>query len=279
MTLSIPIVALLLVGPAAGAGPSPSEHARSSTAIDAVRLEVDHSALLEQQMAEAAEASARFVREDAIKALDERHGVAAVNDRGAPAVVVKLAWKDYENSVYRIEIWSGRAGASPRLVEAFEANCVNDTALAKAVIGKLGAALEQLEEPAPGDEPGEPEPDAPEPTVATPQDRQDRGSAPLGALGKAGIGVLAGGVAGVVAGGIVFAQGRQLDNPSDPGPDPTGRNFRPPGVGVMVTGGVLAVTGVALLVMDRVRARRGRSGSARVRVAPGWPSIVFTAAF
>lgn len=279
MTLSLPLVALLLTGSPAGAETSPKERTTSSPAIDAVRFEVDHSALLDQQMAEAAEASARFVREDAAKALDEHYGVAAVDDRNAPAVVVKLAWKDYENSVYRIEIWAARPGASPRLVEAFEANCINDTALAKAVIAKVGVALEQLEERAPEDEPGAPEPGDPEPAVAAPHDRQDRGSAPLGALGKAGIGLLAGGVAGLAAGGIVFSRGRQLDNPSGGRIEPEGRDFRPPGIAVMVTGGVLAATGVALLVVDRVRAGKNRRDTARVRLLPGGSSVVLTAKF
>lgn len=277
MISSLPIVALLLAGPTVGADASPTERSTSTTAVDTVRLEVDHSALLDQQMAEAAEASARFVREDGIKALDERHGIAVVDDRGAPAVVVKLSWKDYENSVYRIEISVRRPDEPLRLVEAFEANCINDTALANAVVAKLGAALAQLDEAKPV--PAEDDPGEADPAVVSPQEPKDRGSAPLGVMGKAGIGLLAGGVAGVVAGGIVFAQGRKPDNPSDPGLEPAGRDFRSPGVAVMVTGGVLAATGAVLLVVDRLRARKAGSDSARLRVLPGGPSIVLTAKF
>ncbi len=277
MISSLPIVALLLAGPAAGTGASSSERSVAAPAVDAVRLEVDHGALLDQQMPEAAEASARFVREDAVKALDERHGVAVVDDGGAPAVVVRLSWKDYENSIYRIEISARRGDGPPQSVAAFEANCINDTALADAVVAKLGAAIAQLEEPTPV--PGEDDPGQADPAVVPPQEPKDRGSAPLSVMGKAGIGVLAGGVAGLVAGGIVLAQGRKLDNPSGGLIEPEGRDFRPPGIAVMVTGGVLAATGVALLIVDRVRARRSRRDAARVRVLPGGSSVVLTAKF
>ena len=56
MILSLPIVALLLTPPTAVANTSPRERSTEHTAVDAVRFEVDHSALLDQQMAEAAEA-------------------------------------------------------------------------------------------------------------------------------------------------------------------------------------------------------------------------------
>lgn len=281
MIPSLALVALLMAGPSAVADTSPSEHAAPSTTVDAVRFEVDHGGLLDQQMVEAAEASARFVQEDAVKALGETHGVRVVDDRDAPVVVVRLSWKDYENSVYRIEILASRPGEPLRTVEALEINCINDTALSEVVVAKLGGALAELEEPKP--EPAEdapkPEPGADEPAVATPREPEDRGSVPLGAMGKAGIGLLSGGAVAVVTGGIVFAQGRKLDNPGGRIIEPQGRDFRPPGIAVMVTGGVLAATGVALLVVDRVRARRNGSNAARVRLLPGGPSVVLTAKF
>ncbi|MEM9461139.1 MAG: hypothetical protein AAGF11_43645 [Myxococcota bacterium] len=73
---------------------------------------------------------------------------------------------------------------------------------------------------------------------------------------------------GLVAGGIVFAQGRQIDNPASQLLRPEGRNYRPPGVAIMVTGGVLAAAGVALLVLDRVRARRSAPDIARLSFQP-----------
>src|SRR5690606_7474313 len=126
----------------------------------------------DQQMVEAAEASARFVQEDAIKALGETHGVRVVDDRDAPAVVARLSWKDYENSVYRIEILASRPGEPLQTGEAFDITCINDTALSEVVVAKLGAALAQLEEPKPEpaeDQPDEPDPGEPDPAVATPE--------------------------------------------------------------------------------------------------------------
>ena len=278
MILSLPIVALLLTPPTAVANTSPRERSTEHTAVDAVRFEVDHSALLDQQMAEAADASARFVREDGIKALEERHGVATVDDRNAPAVVVKLSWKDYENSVYRIEISARRPGEPLRLVEAFEANCINDTALANAVVAKLGVAVAQLEvrkaEPA-EDHPTQPDRGAEDPTVTTPKDKEDRGAAPLGAMGKAGIGLLAGGAAGVLAGGIVFAQGRKPDHSPGWALDETGRNFQPPGIALMVSGGAALVAGAILLGVDRRKARRNTSAA----IIPAPRGLVVTGHF
>ncbi|MCX4240147.1 hypothetical protein [Paraliomyxa miuraensis] len=276
MTPSLTLVALLVAGSPAGADASPSESTASSTAVDAVRFEVDHSALLDQQMAEAAEASARFVREDAVKALGEQHGVAAVDDRDAPAVVVRLSWKDYENSVYRIEILAQRPGESLGTVEAFEANCINDTALAEAVVGKLGAALAVLEEPEPQAEVGEQEPKPGPGTdhgheTAPPETPDDRPRKPLGVLGRAGIGVAVVGVGTLVSGGILFAVGERFDPSTRRVPDLDGRNFAPPGVALMVTGGAALAAGAILLLVDRTQAKQRTA--ALLLPSPGGLSI------
>lgn len=266
MIPSLSLVVLLLTGTPVGADTSPSEPAASSTAVDAVRVEIDHSGLLDKQMAEAAEASARFVREDVVAALGERHGIKAVDDRGAATVVVKLSWKDYEESVYRIEILAGRPSEPPRLVEAFEANCINDTALAEAVVSKLGVALEQLEEPAPKDDGGPPQTDPaagtgtePGHRTASPETTDEHSRRPLGVLGRAGIGVAAVGVGALVGGGILFATGERVDSPTGRGPDLQGRDFGPPGVALMATGGAALVAGAVLIVLDRTRASKRTS--------------------
>jgi len=262
LNLSAFIFTLAIAGPTAGATPAKAASASTVTSVDKVRLEVDHSGLLAQQMADAAEDSAFFVREDGAKALREQHGVDVVPDEGAPAIIVKLAWKDYEGSVYRIEIATRKPGEAAKVVESFEATCINNTALTKAVVAKLPAALEQLAVPQGA---VEPDPVEREPKSDPTQSEEQPGTVvddaervPLGPKGKAGIGLLAAGAVGVVTGGIVFAQQRQYDERDPTALDQTGRDFRPPGVGVMVGGGVVAITGAVLLILDRVQARSAR---------------------
>lgn len=283
--MNTPLALLLLsLGAAPASEPAPSRAAtvEPSAAVDRVVLEVDHGPLLQQQKASAAEKSGFFVRDDATRALRERHRVEVVDDVAAPAILVKLAWKSYEDSVYLIEVSTRRPGEAPKLVEAFEATCINNSALVEAVLAKLPAALEQLAPPQP-DAPRrvEPEPAAePDgPTVGTePVDgRPER--VPLGPKGKAGVGLLAAGAAGVIAGGIVLAQGRRFDE------DPTaldwqGKDYRPPGVGVMVAGGVVAVTGAVLLILDRSQAKRaGKPAKPTARLVPMPAGIAVTGRF
>jgi hypothetical protein len=277
LNLSAFIFTLVLAGPAAGTTPAKADPSSTTPAVDKVRLEVDHRALLAQQMADAAEDSAFFVREDGSKALREQHGVDVVDDDGAPAIVVKLAWKDYEGSVYLIEVATRRPGQAPSVVESFEATCINNTALTKAVVAKLPAALERLAEPEPvvTTEPP-PEPEPAEPVVEAPAEQTDDSPrVPLGSLGKAGIGVGVVGAGTLISGGVLYALGRRFDPPTGRLEERDGRNFHPPGVALMVTGGAALVTGVVLILVDRTRARR--SASALVLPSPG--GLVVTGRF
>lgn len=281
----IPLFSLLMVGPAPATGsPPPTARATDPAGLSAVRLEVDHRALLAKQMAAAAEDSAFFVRDDGTQALREHHGVDVVDDDGVPAIVVTLAWKDYEGSVYLIEIGTQRPSETYRVLESFEATCINNSALTRAVLDKLPAALEQLAAAEPAQIPPTPSEtdfeDPPDQTVPVdpPDDRPGR--QPLGLKGKIGIGLLAGGVAGLVTGGIVFAQRRQYDQNDAGDADWRGRDFRPPGIAVLVAGGALAATGVALLVVDRVQAqRRARAAKPGARLVPTWRGIAVRGQF
>ena len=153
MNALIPLLSILTAGPLATSEPVGNSTEATAPAVEAVRFEVDHSALLEEQMAAAAEDSAFFVEQDGAKELTDRHGVDVVEDAAVPAIVVKLAWKDYEHSVYSIEIGVERVGESYQAVETFEATCINNSALTAAVIDKLPAVLSKLTPP---------EPDAPD---------------------------------------------------------------------------------------------------------------------
>jgi hypothetical protein len=279
------VFALTVAGSTGGAQSAATDPSPAAPAVKEVRLQVDHSALLAQQMADAAEDSAYFVREDGGKALREQHGVGVVESVDAPAVIVKLAWKDYEGSVYLIEISTRRPGEAPRIVESFEATCINNSALTKAVVEKLPAALEQLakpeQEPAPDPVEGDPatEPSG-ETTEADDPVVDDEQRLPLGPKGKAGIGLLVGGSVGLVTGGIVFAQQRRFDEDDPTALDWRGRDFRPPGVGVMIAGGVVAATGAVLLIVDRVQARRAhRPAKPEARLVPIPTGLAVTGRF
>jgi hypothetical protein len=283
VSIALTMFLLCAAGPATGAG-STSASATSSAvpSVERVVLEVDHTALLERQVADAAEDSAFFVRQDATRALTERHGVRVVERSGdpdAPAIVVKLAWKDYDGSVYRIEIATRRPGEQAAIAEVIEARCIDSTALTKAVLGGLPAALQQLEAPREGKavpvgtgagdgSGGEPAGTTIDPPVVEPEANE---RAPvLGPKGKAGVGLLAAGVAGLVAGGIVLAQGVRLDENENGGRYRPQVDFVPAGTTTMVVGGAAAVTGLVLLIVDR--AGRQRAGSAATSKARVWPT-------
>ncbi len=277
MSISFSLL-LLMAAPSPGhdvvVPPPRGEH----PTVEKVTLSIDHDALLEKQMAAAAEDSAYFVREDSVKALREQHGVEVAEDDNAPAIIVNLAWEDYEHAVYRIEVSTRRPGESTKGVEEFTATCIDSTSLSREVLARLPAALEQLgtpnvPEPGPSLEPIEAEPTEPTDPENTQKEQRPDDRRPLAVMGKIGTGLLVSGAVGLVAGGIVFAQGRQIDNPSSQLLRPEGRDYRPPGVAVMVTGGVLAATGVALLVLDRVRARRSAPGVARLSFQPNDTSM------
>ncbi len=281
--LALSLVAWAPSASAAVSATSSSAGSEAPTAVDRVRLEVDHSALLDQQKAAAADKSGFFVREDTERVLRERHQVEVQDDGTLPSILVKLAWKDYENSVYIIEVATRRPGEAPKVVESFEATCINNSALVDAVLEKIPAALEQLAEPKKdgGSEPnpGDPKTDPKDPPVV--EDGAEKPSrVPLGPKGKAGIGLLVAGGVGVITGGIIYAQQRKFDDDSAAREDWAGRNFRPPGVGVMVAGGAIAVTGVVLLIVDRVQARRqGDEARQGVLLVPTTNGLAFTGRF
>lgn len=235
-----------------------------------ISLRIDGEALLDEQIPEAAEETAFFVRTDAAKALREGHGVRVDGDASAPVVVVRLSWESYVDSIYRVRLETVRPGARPQLVESFVCACA-DSELSAAIVSRFPAALAQLER----EQPSEPEPEpapselparetsepAMEPRAASTDEPPARTiDAParrtLGRLGRAGIGVAAVGAGALVSGGVLFAQGRR-DDPSTAGLERReGLSFRPPGVALMATGSAALLAGAVLLVVDQARPRR-----------------------
>lgn len=109
---------------------------------------------------------------------------------------------------------------------------------------------------------GEPEPE-PEPTeslrVPTVEHR------PISWLGWTGVGMGSLGVVGGITGGVLVAMGERV--PSDY--QHLQRDFRSPGVGVLVGGGVALVGGVTMLVVDLVQCKREHSRCAVEREGSG----------
>lgn len=268
-TLSALLLLTLQASATAELAASSSSASEPAVTVDRVALEVDHGPLLQQQKAAAAEKSGFFVRDDAARALRERHHVEVVEDTTAPTILVKLAWRDYENSVYRIEVFTRRPGEALERVEAFEATCINNSKLVEAVLGKLPAALEQLAKPrqlAAEPEAGEPEPDpevsepAEQRTPAAPVNDTKNEAAPLGAVGIVGIVAGVGGL-GMVGFGIsrlVKGETRMIDSDREQrgvisDARPQGRAWLGAGVGVAAVGATMLVLDLTVLRKRRAR--------------------------
>jgi hypothetical protein len=131
--------------------------------------------------------------------------------------------------------------------EWVECACSNDDLLVRIDEG-IAAALERLQEPIAshgGTEPSNHQdhpPDHPPVEVAYRK---------LTGLGRAGIVVGALGLSGVAVGGVFLGLGERV--PEDR--LHLERDYRPPGVAVLVSGGVLLAAGVSMFVVDLVQCR------------------------
>lgn len=201
---------------------------------------------------------------------------------GEQWVQVEISGSTYDYRLMVTAMRDGQLVGDPR--DPMVCECTSEQLLQRAD-EEIARAVEELAaEPPPeegtgdsGDESG-PEPDTGAAAEPNPPN-DDPPPRPLGIFGKVGIGLAATGGAGLIAGGIVLAQGRQIDNPSSRYLRPEGRDYRPPGIATLATAGVVTVVGVALLVVDRVRARRGSKPGPRASLAPGGRSVSFAVRF
>lgn len=280
------IAASLALAPDA-ASPSPTASQQVHT-IDRVILVVDHTPLLEEQKASQAEKLGRFVREDTTAALQEQHGIDVVEDEDAVAIVVRLAWVDYEESIYRLDIGVRRPGGRDEVVDTWTIDFANYSQLTGSVVERLPAALERVREPV-AEPVVEPEPEsaasavAPEATDGddSPSASDDRKPAVLGPVGIAGAVV---GVAGVVVGAV--ALDAALSEPSrntDPSDEQgvTGRRPSPGAYAWTATGFGLAAVGITMLVVDLtvLRKRRARAVSVVPSLGPSTAGLQLTTRF
>lgn len=259
-------LALASVRAHAAAPPAPAEAPTVEAPADVLRVEVepgiDDAALLRGWIAD---------RHPSLReALREPEGT------HMQWIAVRIAGSTYD---YRVSVTAMRDGEplGPK-AEPTRCECTIEELLERVDAG-IDASIEQLHAPTPS----EPVPQAaapaapaaapapslePAPSPAGPSPASgelDTSSRRLGPLGQAGIGVAVAG-AGLTTAGIVLAvQPRQIRG--EPG-NVEIRDFRGSGLGLAVSGGVVLATGVALLVVDRVAARRRATAWAPV-LRPG----------
>lgn len=272
------VLGLWTLPPCVSSAAPSSANTNDQETVTRVTLEVDHSGLLKEQPPYAADPIAHWVREDVQKALRDTHGLEVVDDPNAAALIVRVGWADYPKSVYHVEIAIRKPGEDAVTVTTIDQYFLQETDMSKATAERLPEAIAELTKPASSDEPA-PESDVVEPTDDTePTDRTnnepesapddgDTQAAPLSAKGKAGIGLLAAGAVGLGVGVGLIVVDERLDQENIAPHTFTGRQYRPPGIGISVGGGVLAATGAVLLILDRVAAKK-QPRATGLRVVP-----------
>lgn len=216
------------------------------------------------------------------------HGVEVV-EQGEDAALLRIAVTsiDLESLHYEVTLEIQR-GTKRTTFDPFECKECTEHGIARAVVSRLGkvvpylaVAEEEPQETGPTEGPTGPEVEEPGPEAPGPEgpEETDKPRAPLGVVGKVGIGVLATGAAGLIAGGVVFAQGRKLDDPSGNLEEAGQVDYHPPGIATMAVGGALLVTGVTLLVVDRVRARKPGGQEKTTRLSPTVGGVVLVHRF
>ncbi len=251
---------------AAAKDPDPASKQPSGPPIRA-GLEVDTTALEDGgvELGERldAEGSALLRREEVLprKSLDDGQ------------IVVKVREAESKGGGYHFDVYAKRGDDKLEETEVSR-ECVG--CLESDVVEQVSEAIEQclpaLRATQPSVEPPPPEATESDPPPVVVDTSSDRVG--LGPMGKAGVGLLvAGGAAAIV--GVVFAvRGRAFE--TDPGAaTQSGRDFRPPGYG-LIGGGVAAiVTGAVLVGVDRKR-RRTRASA---MMLPGGGGVVWGGRF
>ena len=222
-----------------------------------VALRIDHSGLLEHQDATAAEETAQYVQRDGIAALREAHGVTVLEDAATPEIVVELGWVDYGQSICRITMKTHRPGEDARALESFECPCI-DSGVSEAVLQRLPAALEQLDERPPAAEPAVPTEDEPAAAEEEPPDATPSPRSPISVVGITGAVLAAGGVGALGFGISRWAKGEQRElDPHDEERERV-RDYGPQGRAWVGVGAAGVAAGATMLVLDLTVLRRRR---------------------
>ncbi len=191
----------------------------------------------------------------------EKDGTAVLQQRAVESTATENAWRigiavSGSTYDYEVQLQLERAGAPLADQPApFGCECNNEQLIEK--IGEaIGAAVDTLQR-----EPESTPPPTPKQVDAPPKDDRDLQPErkPLGPMGITGAVLIPIGVAGVIAGGVLIGRGEVIEGE---GVDQESTDYRPAGIGLVAGAGAVVVTGIALLVADRVSARR------RVAFAP-----------
>ncbi len=173
------------------------------------------------------------------------------DEPGAPRVSVSVRWYEGTAGDIRVEYIvanSARADGSTPSPQSFVRRCetCDATMLVEKVRAEIGRVLRDLEPPS--------APPA-EPVVVTLPPPLRPARPPLSRLGWSGVGLCVVAAAPLTAGIVLVARGKR-----EVGRDAIRiefKDYRPAGLALVGAAAGLVVTGVVLLAVDRVRARRG----------------------
>ena len=202
---------------------------------------------------------AKRVDAEARKTLGAKQ-VDVVEAAEAAKIMVAVSWNENDDHAIAIKVATDGTEASPE-GSPYVCEACNENQLIAKVAEAVEAAVPLLPEPADDGTgtpagTGDPTGDGTGDHGGTTNGGPKRG---LGTLGKVGIPVMVLGVGGMVAGGVLLGLGEsdELDAGDPEGGETV--DYRPPGIAALAGGGALLIAGAALLVADRLKARRGKS--------------------
>lgn len=231
----------------AGAGVVARVHAREDVAASRgwAHVAVDTSAV-----GEAGPAIRRRVQERADVVL-RRAGVMPGRGPSDPTITVVIREVTTPDPGWEYSLSVAAERQPPSQGDTILCPLCTETELVDKIEGQLAALAATLEAP------DEPPPPRVDPTPPRDDDGPvDAGPPPpergLGTMGKAGVALLVLGGLGIIGGAVLTALPPRPKND-----DPTREVFtQPPGYAMLGAGGGVLLTGVALLAVDRVRARK-----------------------
>ena len=182
----------------------------------------------------------------------EKDGTAVLRDRDVESTATEKAWRiaiavSGSTYDYDVELKLERAG-SPLADQPAPFGCeCNNEQLIEKIEAAIGSAVDTLQEPE------STPPPAPKDVALPPDEDPDPEPRRLGPMGITGAIFIPLGAGAAIAGGVLIARGEVVEGS---GAQQESTNYRPAGIGLVAGGAAVLVTGIALLVADRVKAKR-----------------------
>lgn len=199
---------------------------------------------------------AQRVDAEARKALGAKD-VELVEAAEAAKIMVAVSWNENDDHAIEVKVATQGSDAAPE-GSPYVCEACNENQLIAKVAEAVADAVPLLPEPA-DDGTTETPAGTGDPTHNGTTGTEDgTGKRGLGTLGKVGIPVMVLGLGGVVAGSVMLGIGEKEEIEADDPEAGEAVDYRPPGIGAVAAGGALLVAGAALLIADRLRARRGK---------------------